>query len=1181
MVLFVQAQPTGGMIDSPCVVKKYFESGPFGVQQKIVGPRDNYYNLFFPPLLADVDGDGIQELITLTLSDDIVIIDPTTGEIKKRIDGLDIRSAETTPLAIVDVDNDGIFEFILATADFNNPVHLLDRLVCFNYDGSMRWISNQRYENVNDNEIVGTPGIADFNMDGIPEVYILNKIFNAQTGVLLASGTGGIGIMDYNRNVTGWVDHGSSLTIAANLDDNPNDLELAAGYTVYKVNIVNTTGTAGNSMTAHDIVVDNLRRDGRTILADINLDGRLDVIVSSSRYNNQSRIYIYTLRNGQLVLLAKDNPRYSNYRMNTPTVGDADKNGIPEIYVNNGGAAICYSYDGSTSLVKNWVLGDNDKNNYYFVTMYDFNNDGVNELIFAKDKQYLFYHNINNVLTELTASTEIPDFVPTATIPRITKQSGCHESAMYSIYYSTVGNFFRAIFVEFKASDTTSAWAPALNNVFQFQSHPLFRNVDGSVPIHQENHATFKNKKFNNTLHQVNGIGEDGFYSVPAASLTGGLTCIQYDVSKNEFSVDFFLHNKQNSGSCFDTIPVAFYEGNPENGGTLLKIRKLPGLLQPGDTLSGLSDTFNINPIDSIWMVINVKKTITNLSDPLSFHLEECDYTDNYFKLPMPEFQRQDLEICFGDSVPFHNQFLQAEGFYHHKLTSHDGCDSIINVLSLSVIDQKQEEVTLQACDSLVWNGLHYDTGGLYEYETTSIKGCDSLVSLALTIHRSTNESLFETACDSFIWNNILITQSGVYTLKKRNIFGCDSIQTLYLDINNVSRSTEENSTCNPFEWNGNIYAESGTYTYKTSDVNGCDSIAELILVVYPKDTITFQHSACNEFVLDGITYDESGIYTFLGFNVLGCDSVSMMHLTINHSSVTNILESACDSFMYGGQSYFTDGIYTFDCKNQFGCDSIVHIDLQFLSEINKTAVQSCSSFIWPVNGKTYISSGTYIESYTNVFGCDSIHILELSIFPEHEKTIPERSCTDFFWNETAELYTTSGSYTKPLISQFGCDSILILQLEIYPEFESILNVETTGSFIWDVNQQVYTESGAFSSQFVSQYGCDSIYYLNLTVKKDSEIYFPNIIKGSDQNCCFTGYSTNNNLIISALSVYDRSGSLVYFRENFPVNDPSLGWDGTFKGIDLTQGVYVWMAKILNDEGVHQTYYGDITLIKN
>ena len=87
-----------------------------------------------------------------------------------------------------------------------------------------------------------------------------------------------------------------------------SDLELAAGFSIYKVKLLNNNGTVGNSMTVYNIQVDNAYRDGFTTVGDINSDGILDVIVTSPGKTNEALLYAYTLSNASPLLISKAYP---------------------------------------------------------------------------------------------------------------------------------------------------------------------------------------------------------------------------------------------------------------------------------------------------------------------------------------------------------------------------------------------------------------------------------------------------------------------------------------------------------------------------------------------------------------------------------------------------------------------------------------------------------------------------------------------------------------------------------------------------------------------------------------------------------------------------------------------------------------------------------------------------------
>ncbi|MBK7692738.1 MAG: hypothetical protein IPI30_00070 [Saprospiraceae bacterium] len=120
-------------------------------------------------------------------------------------------------------------EFITHTVTYTGDTYLWRSSGLLKMDGTLLWVSDKRINLTPINGSgTGTIGAADFNQDGVPEIYVSNKIFNARTGVQLADG--GLNGRGYNipRN------QDRAIAVAANLDIDTTDLELVAGYTIYK-----------------------------------------------------------------------------------------------------------------------------------------------------------------------------------------------------------------------------------------------------------------------------------------------------------------------------------------------------------------------------------------------------------------------------------------------------------------------------------------------------------------------------------------------------------------------------------------------------------------------------------------------------------------------------------------------------------------------------------------------------------------------------------------------------------------------------------------------------------------------------------------------------------------------------------------------------------------------------------
>lgn len=67
---------------------------------------------------------------------------------------------------------------------------------------------------------------------------------------------------------------------------------------------------------------------------------------------------------------------------------------------------------------------------------------------------------------------------------------------------------------------------------------------------------------------------------------------------------------------------------------------------------------------------------------------------------------------------------------------------------------------------------------------------------------------------------------------------------------------------------------------------------------------------------------------------------------------------------------------------------------------------------------------------------------------------------------------------------------------------------------------------------------------------------------------------------VKSFKIYNRWGEMVYSNENFQANDPSLGWDGRFKGQVLPSDVFVYSCEVVCTNNELLTFKGDVTLLR-
>ncbi|MBK7233890.1 MAG: gliding motility-associated C-terminal domain-containing protein [Saprospiraceae bacterium] len=536
--------------------------------------------------------------------------------------------------------------------------------------------------------------------------------------------------------------------------------------------------------------------------------------------------------------------------------------------------------------------------------------------------------------------------------------------------------------------------------------------------------------------------------------------------------------------------------------------------------------------------------------------------------------------IATCDSYLWNGNNYTQTGIYEFKTQNSVGCDSTA-ILDLTIDSVIRQQISHTSCDRYIWNGQTLSQSGTYTHQDISQAGCDSIVTLDLKLLQSTNSNSKINACDQFTWNGNVYTQSGTYQFSDMNSVGCDSVATLELTLLLSSNSINRIATCESYLWNGNNYTQTGTYEFKTLNSLGCDSTATLELTILPIHQNNIQESACDQFIWNGITYDQSGNYSFNTKNQFGCDSSITLELEILKSSSANISLSTCDSLVFQGQTLKESGTYPFTIRNAAGCDSVILLNLSINSDQQISSVSSCDPYRWDVDGQNYAQSGRYLKTFTNSKGCDSIHILDFKRLPSHLINEKAEVCGPFFWPVTNTLLDQSGLYSHPLQTTEGCDSLLNLELIIHPHFIRTDTVISQTDYIWPVNNTNYSASGNYEEQYSSEFGCDSIHRLILIIKNEQGIYYPNVLIPGGISGGFTIFDNLFTIAsITTLSIYDRWGSLVWQKHNFAPNDPTLGWDGRFKGQHVVPGVYTWHAQLSLKDGTYQTVKGDVTVVR-
>lgn len=403
---------------------------------------------------------------------------------------------------------------------------------------------------------VGVPVIADLMGDGHQQIILYDKIFDASTLTLLADAhlIPATGFSSYSFGSGGHslnYDQYASAMLAVDIDDD-GKMEIIGGDCVYEVNLTNYNGTAGNTYNFLRRAKTSGRSDiydGLTAIADIDLNGKVDIIVSSPMIKGVSStgsLYVYNPRTGTIMHTNMINniPKNGNgapptsyiFGPSAPFVGDIDADGAPEICVT--GAFVLNAYDYNISnhtLNLRWSLPTSDLSASTTISLFDFTQSGKSQLIYRDQTQLRILEDRNGTPTVLARFNNI--FSPTINeycIVADVNQDGAAEiivtGADRLVNPSgdplSTGNYYGNGPLRVYASATTS-WAPARTVWNQFGYNPLHVNDDLTIPSRPISPATSffsadgtVTRPFNNFLQQSTSLNREGTMIMLGPDLT-------------------------------------------------------------------------------------------------------------------------------------------------------------------------------------------------------------------------------------------------------------------------------------------------------------------------------------------------------------------------------------------------------------------------------------------------------------------------------------------------------------------------------------------------------------------------------------------------------------------------------------------------------------------------------------
>ena len=277
-----------------------------------------------------------------------------------------------------------------------------------------------------------------------------------------------------------------------------------------------------------------------------------------------------------------------------------------------------------------------------------------------------------------------------------------------------------------------------------------------------------------------------------------------------------------------------------------------------------------------------------------------------------------------------------------------------------------------------------------------------------------------------------------------------------------------------------------GAYSVVINTPAGCILSEELDLTIpvfFSEDEATI----CDGETLNvnGEELTDEGEYTFTLISSQGCDSIVTFTLTVLETSQTVLTPSICagETYEYNGDiltvsdTYF----YTFDTDDE--CDSIVTIVLNVTEEATRTEfITICDGDPFSFEGMELTITGIYPFFYTQENGCDSTFIIDLTVRETYTELANASICQGEVYPFGSEMLTEAGEYSGGLTSIYGCDSSVVLTLEVTESTFNRVEATICEGETYDFEGTPYSSAGTYQVITVNSNNCDSIIFLELDI---------------------------------------------------------------------------------------------------
>ncbi len=498
------------------------------------------------------------------------------------------------------------------------------------------------------------------------------------------------------------------------------------------------------------------------------------------------------------------------------------------------------------------------------------------------------------------------------------------------------------------------------------------------------------------------------------------------------------------------------------------------GCVSPG---SCANFTVQVNPTDDPTFAFSSNAFCSNDADPIPQISGTLGGSFSIQPSTMPiQSSTGEVDLSLGQSGTTYQILYTTPG---------PACpDTASQFLTLNPVFSSLRFDTICQGDSLLFGSQYFSQAGNYVETFASVAGCDSVVTMELTLNPSQNLVVQDTLCtgDTLVYGNQTIVAQGQYLISLQNQLGCDSLIQLNIQewpVFNNSLSLDLCQGDSTF-FNGQWLNQAGIYLENLSSIHGCDSSTQLNINALPVYLQNQSNTICqgDSVQFGGQFLTNPGQYIDTLSTVSGCDSVIQFTLNVLNVFSTQDTAAICqgDSLFFGNQFLSQAGNYNFLFQTSGGCDSLVDLNLIVNPNFQTfDTLQICSGDSLLFQGNYLSSAGDYQANLSSVQGCDSTLLLHLNVFPVHQLVDSLSICSGDSVQFGGQFISQAGQYIDSLQSTQGCDSIRTLVLDLYPSFALSDTVSLCSGDSLVYGNLTINQGGLYNLSFSTQQGCDSL----------------------------------------------------------------------------------------------------------